>query len=109
MRNVRETIAITPIKVSEKVFMGQVVQYLRTVGWKVYHPWLSIKSAAGFPDLVCARAGRCCFIELKTEAGKISAAQAEWGEALAGVGGTVEYHLLRPTDQGWAFIEQTFR
>jgi len=79
------------------------------MGWKVYHPYLSIKSDKGYPDITAVRAGRLALIELKTIDGKISAAQAEWGEALAGVGGTVEYHLIRATDEGWRLIEQAFR
>lgn len=96
-------------RVTERQFQAALVQYLRLMNWRTYHTKFSIGSDLGFPDLVCVRAGRCCFIELKAESGKISAAQAEWGELLAGVGGTVEYHLLRPNDEGWQFIEQAFR
>ncbi len=96
-------------RVTERQFQAALVRYLRLMGWRTYHTKFSIGSDLGFPDLVAVRAGRCCFIELKAEAGKISAAQAEWGELLAGVGGTVEYFLLRPSDEGWQFIEQAFR
>ncbi len=94
---------------TERQFQTALVHYLRLMGWATYHTRYSIGSNPGFPDLVCVRAGRVAFCELKTTTGRISAAQAEWGEALAGVGGTVEYHLLRPDDAGWQFIEQTFR
>jgi len=95
-------------RVTEAQFQKQVEQYLRLMGWgPVYHTRYSVGSAPGFPDLVATRAGRCCFLELKVAGGRISPAQVEWGEALAGVGGTVEYHLLTPAD--WQFIEQTFR
>jgi hypothetical protein len=105
-RGVQQARAALP-KVSEKVFQGQVEHYLRLMGWLVFHPYLSIKSTPGYPDITAVRAGRVAFCELKTVDGKLSPAQILWGEALAAVGGTVEYHVLRPTD--WAYIEQMFR
>lgn len=96
-------------RVTEAQFQSALVQYLRLLGFRTYHTKFSIGSDPGFPDVVAVRAGRCCFIEIKAEGGKVSPAQAAWGAALAGVGGTVEYHLLRASDAGWAFIEQTFR
>ena len=96
-------------RVTERQFQAQVEKYLRLMGWIVFHTRYSIGSSPGFPDICACRAGRLAMIELKTSTGKISPAQAEWGEALAGVGGTVEYHLIRATDDGWAFIEQMFR
>ena len=96
-------------KVNERQFQKQVEHYLRLMGWLVFHPYLSIKSAPGYPDITAVRAGRVAFIELKTSDGRISANQALWGEALGAVGGTVEYHLIRGTDEGWQFIEQMFR
>jgi len=96
-------------KVTERQFQAQVEKYLRLMGWIVFHTRYSIGSSPGFPDICACRAGRLAMIELKIATGKISPAQAEWGEALAGVGGTVEYHLIRATDDGWAFIEQMFR
>ena len=96
-----------PPRVTERQFQAALVRYLRLMGFRTYHTKFSIGSDLGFPDLVAVRAGRCCFIECKAESGKISAAQAEWGELLAGVGGTVEYHLWRPED--WDEIEQVMR
>lgn len=104
-----ESAVTSPVRVTEKQFQRQVEHYLRLCNWLVFHTRYSIGSAPGFPDICACRAGRLAMIELKTIDGKISAAQAEWGELLAGVGGTVEYHLLRPDDAGWQFIEQTFR
>lgn len=107
-RGVQRTRGPLP-RVTEKQFQSAFVKYLRLMGWTTYHTRYAIGSDPGFPDLVAVRAERCVFLELKTETGRISPAQAEWGELLAGVGGTVEYHLLRATDEGWRFIEQTFR
>jgi hypothetical protein len=45
-------------RITEKQFTGQVVQLARMLGWRVYHPWLSVHSAAGFPDLVLCRPPR---------------------------------------------------
>ncbi len=44
-------------RVSERAFQSQVEQYARMMGWLVSHAFLSIKSVAGFPDLLCLRGG----------------------------------------------------
>lgn len=65
---------------NEKAFQTAVVRLAGQFGWKVYHTWLSIHSAAGFPDLVLARERdqRLIFAELKGDKGKLSAAQQDW-------------------------------
>jgi len=101
--------------ISEEVFQQQVAQYARLCGWLVYHTYLSIKSAPGFPDILAVRpgvgggSGRVLAIELKTCAGKISPDQAHWGGAFAAVGGNVEYYLWRPTEDCWREIERVVR
>lgn len=87
----------TPIRISEKAFMQQVIDLARLYQWQVYHTWLSIRSAAGFPDLVLARPPRLLFAECKTERGIVTLAQAEWLTALRGCPG-VEAYLWRPAD-----------
>ena len=106
MTNAQRAGAALP-KVTERAFQAALVRYLRLMDWRTYHTKFSIGSDLGFPDLVCVRAGRCCFIEIKSSIGKVSPAQVEWGELLVGVGGTVEYHLWRPED--WDEIEQVMR
>jgi len=102
-------------RVTERQFQAQVEKYLRLCGYLVYHTYLSIKSAPGFPDILAVKpgergeAGRVLAIELKTIDGKISANQALWGEAFAAVGGNVEYFLWRPTDACWLEIERVAR
>jgi len=39
---------------TEKQFAQQVVDLARLLGWQVYRTWLSVRSQAGFPDLINA-------------------------------------------------------
>ena len=75
---------------TEKGFMQAVVDLARLQGWKVYHTYDARKSEPGFPDLTMVRDGRLVFAELKTEKGKLTPAQEEWGEALQKVEGLAE-------------------
>jgi hypothetical protein len=81
-----------------------IIQAAQLYGWRVSHfrPALTAKGwrtavegHAGFPDLVLARAGVVIVAELKTERGKLTAAQAVWREALGDC-----YRLWRPHDIG---------
>lgn len=66
----------------------------RTLGWTTcYHTLRSKGSASGFPDWVLVRE-RVIFLELKTETGKVSDAQAEWINALFLAG--AEVWIVRP-------------
>ena len=58
----------------------------------------SRKSQPGFPDLtiVHPRTGRLIFVELKSESGKLSEEQEDWGFAL--VESDAEYYMWRPSD-----------
>lgn len=69
----------------EKAFMAEVVELAKRNGWKHYHPFDSRKSAAGWPDLVLVRE-RVLYRELKTDAGRTTAAQDAWLEALTAAG-----------------------
>lgn len=80
---------------SEKEWMGQVIDLARTFGWKHYHPWLSIYSAKGWPDLALCRE-RLILAELKTAKGKVSPSQQDWLDTLAEAG--VEVYVWRPGD-----------
>ena len=90
------------LTVGEKDFQRAVIKMAEENLWLVYHPWLSVKSKAGFPDLTCLRGRRLVFAELKAESGTPSAAQLTWGEALAVVGGHVEHYFWRPSN--WSQI-----
>jgi hypothetical protein len=91
-------------KIAEKVWLGEVRQLAEVFGWRVYHPWLSIRSEHGFPDLTLAKAstgnepGRLIFAELKSEKGKVTPKQQEWLDLLGAVGGNVEVYTWRPSD-----------
>lgn len=63
-------------------------------GWRFYHPWISVKSAGGFPDCTMVRGDRIIFAELKGVRGKVSEAQEAWLSDLAEAG--VETYLWRP-------------
>ncbi len=81
--------------------MGQVVQLARLYGRLAYHTHDSRRSAAGFPDLTLVRGRRLLFAELKREAGRTTAEQDGWREALREAG--QEAYLWRPSD--WPSIE----
>ena len=87
---------------TEKQFQAGVIKLARSCKWQVYHTYDSRRSQAGFPDLVLVR-DVCLFRELKTNSGKVSAAQKQWIETLAAAGCDVA--IWRPDD--WPTIIDT--
>lgn len=85
------------VRITEKQFQQQVIDLARLCGFRVYHTWLSIRSAAGFPDLVLARPPRLIFAELKSDRGALTPAQHDWLTALRCCAG-VEVYVWRPAD-----------
>jgi hypothetical protein len=95
---------ITP----EKVWQTEVVATAHAYGWLVYHPLPSMNRRGrwgthqigdtGFPDLMMAhhRHG-VLFVELKTNAGRLSVAQQRWLDTLHS--GGAETHVWRPRDR----------
>ena len=88
---------------SEREFQdGHVVPLAVSCGWIYYHTHDSRRSPGGFPDLVLVRGGKLIFAELKSEKGRVSAAQKVWLAALKVVadlpGSPVEVWLWRPSD-----------
>lgn len=83
----------------EKEFTGLVIGtatnpgVARMFGWRPYHTLRSKGSQPGFPDWTLAR-DRLVFLELKTEVGKVSDAQAEWVQAILDTG--TEAYVVRP-------------
>jgi VRR-NUC domain len=71
--------SITPLAdLSEKEWQAQVVALAKQTGWKgAYHTFDSRRSTSGFPDLVLVRE-RVVYIELKSQNGYLSKAQAQW-------------------------------
>ena len=82
--------------VTEKEWQAQVEQLARLNRWRVYHPWTSIRSAEGFPDLTLVRPPRLVFLELKRESGKVRIAQEGWLADLAACGHVAR--VARPSD-----------
>src|SRR3712207_848242 len=80
--------------ITERDFQAQVVQFARLCGWRCYHTHDSRRSEPGFPDLILARPPRLLAVELKTNRGKVTDAQAEWLETLAACGVTTA--VVRP-------------
>lgn len=92
----RKRLGIKPM--SEKVFQGQVEQLaIQCCGWLLYHTRYSLRSPAGFPDLVLVRRGRLIFAELKRDGKDPTPAQQGWAEQLRACQG-VEVYLWRPAD-----------
>ena len=81
---------------TEKQWQLQVIDLARLYGWRYYHTFDSRRSAAGFPDLVLFRPGRFLMAELKTDKGKLTAAQKEMIDDLTEAG--VDVHVFRPSD-----------
>ena len=74
--------------VSEEALMAAVIRLAKQHGWMAYHTWSSKRSPEGFPDLVLAKAGQPLYmVELKTDTGQVTPAQAAWLEALGAVRG----------------------
>ena len=91
---------------SEEAFQRHVVMLAQTYGWRVMHTrpamvggkWMTpIQGDPGFPDLVLAHPERgIIFAELKTETGKLRAAQRDWSAVL--LAANAEWYLWRPDD-----------
>jgi len=79
----------------EKEWQAQVVQLLKTLGWRHYHVYDSRRSTHGFPDLVCVR-NRVVYLELKRERGKLTDEQIDWLRQLRAAG--TEAYVARPRD-----------
>lgn len=90
------------LDISEREFMAHVVKLAKARGFLVYHTYRSDRSEPGFLDLVMVREDRIVWAELKTEIGKMSAAQQKWYDALDRAGEFV--YLWRPSDW-WEIVE----
>ena len=91
----RPASAIMNEAVTEESFQQTVIEYARLRGWLCAHfrPAMNRRGAwatqmqgdPGFPDCVFARRGDVLLVELKTEKGKLTAAQQEWARTLGAV------------------------
>lgn len=89
--------------ISEAQFQNRVIAAAKLHGWKVSHfrpalqrsgKWSTpVQGHTGFPDLILARDGVVIHAELKTNKGRLNAAQREWAAAIG-----ESYRLWRPRD-----------
>jgi hypothetical protein len=87
-----------PRRETEASFMRAVGELAALGGWRVFHPYLSIRSAPGFPDMVITRPGEpVIYAEIKLDGKHPTAAQQSWLAALAKAQGT-EVYVWRPAD-----------
>jgi len=72
--------AVQDAAMSERQLQDAIIDCARRLGYLVYHPWTSVHSEAGFPDLCMVHAGqlRILFVELKKQGEDPSEAQWEW-------------------------------
>lgn len=92
---------------TEAQFQAQVVELAELLGWTVNHTrrsvgkggrWTTATSVVGYPDLTCwhPRQRRVLFVELKSEAGKLTPEQEAVLASLAAAG--QEVAVWRPSD-----------
>jgi hypothetical protein len=82
---------------TEAQWLAQVRDLARLWRWEFYHPWLSVHSAAGWPDVALVRPPRLILAELKRDDGRTSAEQERWLGLLRACPG-VEVYVWRPSD-----------
>jgi hypothetical protein len=105
------------IELSESQFQGQVQELALLYGWQFMHirPGLNQRGTwrtpisgalgAGWPDLVLIRGNRMIFAELKSEKGKLTAAQVTVLNALEATGH--EVFCWHPSD--WDTLNEVLR
>ena len=100
---------MTAMLVNERELSQTVYEMATALGWKCYRTWLSLHSAAGFPDLVAVHPGqrRVLYVEVKREGAKPRANQEAWLTALSDAG--QEALIWRPSDLLNGTIERVLR
>lgn len=81
---------------TEKQWERQVVELAEFCGWEHYHAWLSIHSPTGWPDEALLKPPDLIFAELKSEKGKLTAAQEKYIGLLRACG--MRVYVWRPSD-----------
>jgi len=82
-------------RMTEAQLQAAVLDMCKLYGLRAYHPWISVRSEKGWPDLaICGR--RLIFRELKNDTNKPTAAQEEWGDWLLAAG--QDWRVWRPAD-----------
>ena len=93
---------------TEEKLQEAVVRLAVELGWRWHHQRISVRSPAGWPDLVLCRPPRLLVVELKSTKGVVSRAQQDWLAALAGCDG-VEIAVWRPEQWQDGTIERALR
>ena len=91
----RTTITNPADLISEREWQQTVEGLLTLYGWRWYHTHDSRRSVAGFPDIFATKGVRAIALELKSEAGKPTAAQSAWLDALEATG--IWCHVVYPS------------
>lgn len=81
---------------TEAQFQDTVIAMCKLLRVAWYHPYFSRRSAAGWPDLALCGARGFMLRELKTEKGRLTRDQQEWGSRLRNAG--VSWDVWRPAD-----------
>lgn len=87
------------MKIPESAIQSHIMQYMTMKNWFVmrlnsgmvenkYGGRIRL-APAGTPDLLCIKDGKCLFIEVKSEKGKITPLQEEFGDKLRSYGAEV--------------------
>lgn len=81
---------------TEAQFQATVVAMCKLLRIDWYHPYVSVRDAAGWPDLAMLGDHGFLLRELKTEKGRLTKKQQQWGERLQAVG--ISWDVWRPAD-----------
>ena len=81
---------------TEAQFQDTVVAMCKLLGVAWFHPFFSRRSAAGWPDLALCGGRGFILRELKTEKGRLTRDQQDWGSRLRNAG--VSWDVWRPDD-----------
>lgn len=92
---------------SERELMAAVIELARWRQWTTFHPFDSRRSHPGWPDLALWRGGEFLVVELKTDRGRVSAAQRTCLDGLAAAG--IETHIWREAQWHDGTIEERLR
>jgi hypothetical protein len=80
---------------TEAQLQAAVLDMCKLFGLHAYHPWISVRSEKGWPDLaICGR--ELIFRELKNDTNNATPAQVEWGKRLTFAG--LDWDIWRPAD-----------
>jgi hypothetical protein len=80
---------------TEQGFLAAVVALAKLHGWMAFHPFWSVRSTPGYPDLTLVKPPRLILAELKSARGQLTPAQAHWLALLRQVPG-IEVYEWRP-------------